>query len=610
MHREMLDALIAQKKFPVIIEYMRIKFPEKTIIFSEYASPDLRYFPTKKGLHVLCPKSMTPIQESNLARALMGGDIFDNEEEIENASKYTMMTTMPHAGMVKENISDNRVEAFTKGIIGKVSDDGSVANPEDIENSITGLKDIFDVNRDGELDNRETTSKTNDIVAHHLGVDNLWDLPRDVVDELRGLDVDVDDIRSCPDDAVIDEDDTIDAFDSDGEALPIEECDDCGNIPIQEGFCDEDGNKIFQEARRLLNFSFRHAINVENGHKIKLVFDLKDEDIKFVGVHPDKHMASYATGIIGKEKANELSQQNRKHATENIRKNGHNNFVSSGIVKAIIDVDTNTRLKEVRAVGIVIPGMGKLSNSDDYKAGQFPEGFENKPVKEREQIAKKMGNSLQRIVHYVVGQKEPEKGSFKMTGSLNKNIGRVSNLIKKETHQKQIDEYGSTSVKNRAGKYQEGIKTARQVESVERGRGKNSSKVQEFSIPDEAWVQEHDPEYFIIQEGLFSKKPKQLKPIGRDLIAYIMTAMNEVQDTNDQAMLSGYICSKLELVDFYITVLDTRDARYIVPHPRQYLVSMQQTLTTLLGQVLKIKPINRNDKAWRVNVDYPEGYKG
>ena len=105
------------------------------------------------------------------------------------------------------------------------------------------------------------------------------------------------------------------------------------------------------------------------------------------------------------------------------------------------------------------------------------------------------------------------------------------------------------------------------------------------------------------QEGFLSKKPKKLKPIGRDVVAYITCEMNDIRSANDQAMLAGYTCSKIELVDFYLTVLDTQDARYIVPHNKQYLTQMKNDLEKLLTQILRIRPINRSEQIWRVN--YP-----
>ena len=103
----------------------------------------------------------------------------------------------------------------------------------------------------------------------------------------------------------------------------------------------------------------------------------------------------------------------------------------------------------------------------------------------------------------------------------------------------------------------------------------------------------------------FLRRPKKLKPIPRDVVAYITVEINAMRDANDQAMLASYTCSKLELVDFYITCIDTKDERYIVPHTRQYLVQMQDDLNRLLTRILQIRPVNRNDTRWKAIL--PEG---
>lgn len=112
------------------------------------------------------------------------------------------------------------------------------------------------------------------------------------------------------------------------------------------------------------------------------------------------------------------------------------------------------------------------------------------------------------------------------------------------------------------------------------------------------------------EEGFFSRRPKRLKPIPRDVVAYITVEMKAIRDSNDQAMLAGYTCSKIELVDFYLNCIDTQDARYIVPHSRDYLVKMQQDLNSLLSQILKVQPINRSLGIWKQNVTLPEGWRG
>jgi hypothetical protein len=116
-------------------------------------------------------------------------------------------------------------------------------------------------------------------------------------------------------------------------------------------------------------------------------------------------------------------------------------------------------------------------------------------------------------------------------------------------------------------------------------------------------VEPEDDKKEVVEEGFLSKKPKKLKPIGRDVVAYITCEMNDIHSANDQAMLAGYTCSKIELVDWYITCIDTQDPKYMVPHTRQYLVTMKAQLESLLAQILKIRPINRSEQIWRVN--YP-----
>ena len=125
---------------------------------------------------------------------------------------------------------------------------------------------------------------------------------------------------------------------------------------------------------------------------------------------------------------------------------------------------------------------------------------------------------------------------------------------------------------------------------------KKAGKLQEY------YVDTTSDDY--VSEGFFNR-PKKLKPIPRNVVAYITVEINAIQDTNDQQMLASYTCAKLELVDFYITCIDTKDERYIVPHTREYLVQMQNDLNRLLTRILQIRPVNRNDNRWKAIL--PEG---
>jgi hypothetical protein len=121
---------------------------------------------------------------------------------------------------------------------------------------------------------------------------------------------------------------------------------------------------------------------------------------------------------------------------------------------------------------------------------------------------------------------------------------------------------------------------------------------------------EYDEQSMFKESNAILMKPKSLKPIKREVVTYILTQKNNIHDANDQSMLASYACAKLELVDFYLNCIDTHDYRYIVPHNRQYLVQMQNDLNRALQEVLRVKPVNRMDRPWHVNVTYPQGWGG
>ena len=153
--------------------------------------------------------------------------------------------------------------------------------------------------------------------------------------------------------------------------------------------------------------------------------------------------------------------------------------------------------------------------------------------------------------------------------------------------------YKEPDMKEAVNKYADNKKTLRKVlpeviKNVESGMGKEP-----------------------IQEGFLRKAPKRLKDLKmRDTITYITLEINEIRDTNDAQILSGYVCSKLEICDFYISCIDNNDPKYIVPHTRPQLIQFQNDLNRLLTQILKIRPVNRADRTWMVNVNYPENWRG
>lgn len=175
--------------------------------------------------------------------------------------------------------------------------------------------------------------------------------------------------------------------------------------------------------------------------------------------------------------------------------------------------------------------------------------------------------------------------------------------VAKSAYEKQTTKTNAMSALNASKGGQTSYETKTQPSSIPHEFGeKSSSKIEAESYR----YREYDEYEYYQETHAVLVKPKKLKPIPRDVVAYIITQKNMIRDSNDQAMLSGYCCSKLELVDFYLNCLDTHDYRYIVPHNRQYLVQMQNDLNRCLQEILRVKPINRLDRVWQVNVTYPQ----
>lgn len=102
---------------------------------------------------------------------------------------------------------------------------------------------------------------------------------------------------------------------------------------------------------------------------------------------------------------------------------------------------------------------------------------------------------------------------------------------------------------------------------------------------------------------------KELKRIDPAEIDYIEVKMNEIKTDNDKMMLISYIHSKLDLVEYYISILsDPKLAKkYIIPHTMDNLLNTKKRLLQLRDMVLKFKIPERNKG---ILVAWPVGYEG
>ena len=99
---------------------------------------------------------------------------------------------------------------------------------------------------------------------------------------------------------------------------------------------------------------------------------------------------------------------------------------------------------------------------------------------------------------------------------------------------------------------------------------------------------------------------KKLKKIPTDLVAYISIETEAIRDANDKLMIASYCLSKIEIVEWYIELLEVGSKKYIVPHTKPYLETVRTQLLACYKKIMDT-PIRKNNND---QIVYPKGYEG
>lgn len=134
--------------------------------------------------------------------------------------------------------------------------------------------------------------------------------------------------------------------------------------------------------------------------------------------------------------------------------------------------------------------------------------------------------------------------------------------------------------------------------------------MEENKVPNHcAYMHERAEEDFdkYVTEGIFGGK-KKVKPITSAELDYITITIGKIQDENDRLMIVTYIHSKLDLVDYYMSILNDPELskKYEVPQSMGQLQSIQKRLLVLRLKALEYKIPRYQD----VLVAWPKGYEG
>ena len=103
-------------------------------------------------------------------------------------------------------------------------------------------------------------------------------------------------------------------------------------------------------------------------------------------------------------------------------------------------------------------------------------------------------------------------------------------------------------------------------------------------------------------------RPKKLKKIPSDLVHYIQIEGEAIKDANDKLMIVSYAQSKLDMVNWYLELLEVGSKKYIVPHTAAHLNGVKGQIEAAI-QAIMAKPIPTPSDSI-ITVNYPKGYEG
>lgn len=105
------------------------------------------------------------------------------------------------------------------------------------------------------------------------------------------------------------------------------------------------------------------------------------------------------------------------------------------------------------------------------------------------------------------------------------------------------------------------------------------------------------------------KMKKKLKKIPSDLVSYIQIETEAIKDANDKMMISSYCLHKLEVVNWYLELLEVGSKKYIVPQSKAHLEMIRDQLVECHKLIMGVKIKNPNDRPV-IEIKYPKGYEG
>jgi hypothetical protein len=103
---------------------------------------------------------------------------------------------------------------------------------------------------------------------------------------------------------------------------------------------------------------------------------------------------------------------------------------------------------------------------------------------------------------------------------------------------------------------------------------------------------------------IFRKKLKKIDPFTID---YIRVRISEMKTNDDKLMLLSYIRNKIDLINYYLALMDTGSKQYIFTNTKQELLNMRAALNSYRNEVINYRI---PETKYGVQIVYPDGYLG
>lgn len=124
-----------------------------------------------------------------------------------------------------------------------------------------------------------------------------------------------------------------------------------------------------------------------------------------------------------------------------------------------------------------------------------------------------------------------------------------------------------------------------------------------YSLLDKIEYDTYNSDYFL--EGFSIKKLKKIDPYD---LGYIDLQIDAARTNEDRILILSFLHSKLDLVEYYITLSEKGDRRYVVPHSKESLYKMRDRLLDSEKRLIA-KNTNVNPTS-AIVINYPKGYEG